>query len=347
MAVELGVFPYAIDSEPLMIPAGIEEKVQTSYGNVKVSIYGDRKKQPIITFHDLGLDADNSFQNFFQFSTLAEFSEKFCIYNINAPGQAMDDKPFPDNFVFPTMESMPSIVQSVVNYFGFKSFIGFGIGAGANVMLRYSLANQEKVDALILINCSTTAAGWIEWGYQKVNVNYLRSQKMTAFTIDYLMWHHFGKHLNESNQDIVRQYRCFFNNLPNPGNLAAFVESYLNRTPIHFSRDGTAGPKLNVPVLQLVGARSAFIEDTVTVNTKLDPSKSEWVKISDSCGLVLDDKPEKVTEAILYFLQGNSLFPAINVSSLIKRLENSHNGMTATTTICENINETNEVEAAF
>lgn len=40
--------------------------------------------------------ADNNFQNFFQFGTVAEFAEKFCVYNINAPGQEMDAKPFPD-----------------------------------------------------------------------------------------------------------------------------------------------------------------------------------------------------------------------------------------------------------
>jgi|UniRef100_A0AC35G154 pimeloyl-ACP methyl ester carboxylesterase len=345
-AVELGVYPFSNDSSTLMSDAGgIEEKVQTSYGIVKVSIYGNRKKQPILTFHDLGMDADNNFQNFFQFGTVAEFADKFCVYNINAPGQAMDDKPFPENYVFPTMDSMPSIIQSVVNHFGFQSFIGFGIGAGANALLRYTLANQEKVDALILINCSATSAGWIEWGYQKMNLKYLRSQKMTAFTIDYLMWHHFGKRMDESNPDIIRQYRSFFNNLPNPGNLAMFIESYLNRTAIHFSRDGSSGPKLNVPVLQLVGDRSGFIEDTVTVNTKLDPAKSDWVKVSDSCGLILDDKPEKATHSILLFLQGLGYFPAINVNTLIKRLEASQNGsMTTTTTICENINET---EAAF
>jgi hypothetical protein len=66
-AVELGVYPFSNDSSTLMSDAGgIEEKVQTSYGIVKVSIYGNRKKQPILTFHDLGMDADNNFQNFFQ-----------------------------------------------------------------------------------------------------------------------------------------------------------------------------------------------------------------------------------------------------------------------------------------
>lgn len=50
---------------------------------------------------------------------------------------------------------------------------------------------------------------------------------MTAFTVDYLMWHHFGKRLDECNPDIIRQYRAYFQNHPNPKNLAAFIESYL------------------------------------------------------------------------------------------------------------------------
>ena len=60
-----------------------------------------------------------------------------------------------------------------------------------------------------------------------MNMHYLRNRGMTSFTVDYLMWHHFGNHIDENNIDIVRQYRSFFANLPNPGNLAAFIETYL------------------------------------------------------------------------------------------------------------------------
>jgi hypothetical protein len=68
-------------------------RVETAYGHVKVSIYGDRSKEAIVTFHDLGMDADNNFQNFFQFGTVTELSSKFCVYNINAPGQEVDANP--------------------------------------------------------------------------------------------------------------------------------------------------------------------------------------------------------------------------------------------------------------
>lgn len=46
----------------------------------------------------------------------------------------------------------------------------------------------ERVEALILINANCTQAGWIEWGYQKANVYYLRTKGMTNLTVDYLMW---------------------------------------------------------------------------------------------------------------------------------------------------------------
>lgn len=50
---------------------------------------------------------------------------------------------------------------------------------------------------------------------------------MTTFTIDYLIWHHFGKHVDQCHPDIIRQYRTYFQNHPNPRNLAMFIESYL------------------------------------------------------------------------------------------------------------------------
>jgi hypothetical protein len=63
-------------------------------------------------------------------------------------------------------------------------------------------------------------------------------------------------------------------------------------------------PILKIPILQLVGSRSAFLNETINVNTKLDPANTEWVKVSNACGLVLDEKSEEVTESILLFLQG-------------------------------------------
>lgn len=91
------------------------------------------------------------------------------------------------------MEELAEQLLFVLGHFGIKSVIGFGVGAGANILARFALTHPEKVHALCLINCVSTQAGWIEWGYQKLNVRHLRSQGMTQGVLDYLMWHHFGR----------------------------------------------------------------------------------------------------------------------------------------------------------
>lgn len=91
------------------------------------------------------------------------------------------------------MEELAEQLLFVLSHFAIKSVIGFGVGAGANILARFAFAHPEKVNALCLINCVSTQAGWIEWGYQKLNVRHLRSQGMTQGVLDYLMWHHFGR----------------------------------------------------------------------------------------------------------------------------------------------------------
>ncbi|VDN30555.1 unnamed protein product [Gongylonema pulchrum] len=124
----------------------------------------------------------------------------------------------------------------------------------------------------------------------------LRTRGMTSFTVDYLLWHHFGNHVALNPLDMVRRYRAYFQRIPNPKNLAAFIETYL-KTPIAFSRDGLMGPKINVPVLQIVGSNSPFVESSVDVNSRLNPADSEWLKSGFDAGDAGDD-PITVLESI-------------------------------------------------
>lgn len=91
------------------------------------------------------------------------------------------------------MDELAEQLMFVLSHFGLRHVIGLGVGAGGNILARFALANPEKVEALCLINVVSTQAGWIEWGYQKMNARYLRSKGMTQGVLDYLMWHHFGR----------------------------------------------------------------------------------------------------------------------------------------------------------
>jgi len=286
-----------------------EEMVNTARGSLLVAVQGDRSKPAIITYHDLGLNHVANFQAFFNFSEMRTLVQNFCVYHVNAPGQQEGATTLPEGFVYPTMEELGEQISDVMLHFDLKSFIALGVGVGANILVRFALAHPERVDAMCLLNCISTTAGWIEWGYQKLNARHLRSKGMTQGALDYLMWHHFGRLTEERNHDLVHVYREYFEHHVNPVNLALFIDSYIQRTDMGIVRELDPTRKAmartpKVPILNMTGALSPHVDDTVTFNGRLDPGNSTWMKLQD-CGMVLEEQPAKVVEAFRLFLQGN------------------------------------------
>lgn len=285
-----------------------EERVETARGSILVAVQGDRTKPAILTYHDLGLNYISSFQAFFNYIDMRALLDNFCVYHVNAPGQEEGANALPDDYEYPTMDELAEQLMFVLSHFGLHHVIGLGVGAGGNILARFALANPEKVEALCLINVVSTQAGWIEWGYQKINARYLRSKGMTQGVLDYLMWHHFGRGTEERNHDLVQVYRNYFERQVNPTNLALFIDAYVRRTDLKLVRELEPSRRkdsatLQMPVMNITGSLSPHVDDTVTLNGRLDPTNSSWMKISD-CGMVLEEQPGKVAEAFRLFLQG-------------------------------------------
>ena len=186
--------------------------------------------------------------------------------------------------------------------------LGFGVGMGGNILLRHALKYAERVDSLLLVNTLITACGWIEWGYQKRNVGQMRQHGVTQAVLDYLMWHHFGTGAETRSQDLISAYQHYFSNEVQGKNLAKLTEQYIWRTAVEIYRDDNLEGKgdtktLKIPILNVVGAYSPFVEETVNLNGRLNPINTNWIKIQDSA-MVLEEQPGKVAEAFLLFLQG-------------------------------------------
>ena len=133
--------------------------------------------------------------------------------------------------------SPPVKVNDVINHFAIVRYIGIGIGLGANVIIRHAMKYPERVDSLMLINSLCTAPGWIEWGYQKRNVNHLRQHGITQPVLDYLMWHHFGNGVHVGAHDLINVFRHYFNHDVQASNLAKLTEQYIWRTAIDLERE--------------------------------------------------------------------------------------------------------------
>ncbi|XP_055374064.1 protein NDRG3 isoform X2 [Condylostylus longicornis] len=298
-------FPHARGS---ILEACEQKRVPTDKGDILVAIQGDASKPPIITYHDLGLNYATSFAGFFNFPVMRGLLENFCVYHVTAPGQEEGAATLPEDYIYPTMDELAAQLLFVMSHFQLKNIIGFGVGAGANILARFAIQNPDKVGALCLINCVSTASGWIEWGYQSFNARYLRTKGMTQSVIDYLMWHHFGRNPEERNHDLVQLFKAHFERGVNPNNLAMFINSYIHRSDLNIARTPPGnGPQsaatLKMPVINVTGALSPHVDDTVTLNGRLDPTNSTWMKISD-CAMVLEEQPAKLAEAFRLFLQG-------------------------------------------
>ncbi|XP_064641172.1 protein NDRG3-like isoform X16 [Lineus longissimus] len=350
-----------------------EDDIDTAVGVLHVAVQGDRSKPAILTYHDLGLNHMTCFQGFFNFADMQPLLRHFCVYHVNAPGQqegaiplthsekkderevllaehSSTESPKRNRTGYPTMDQLGEMILPVLQYYGLKRVIGFGVGAGANILCRFALQHPEKCDALFLVNCTATAAGWTEWGYQKLNSWYLKMGVITATTEEYLLWHWFGKEAKERNTDLVHVFKDNIKQI-NPHNMASFIDAYVQRTDLGISRELDLTKKKDAKTLKcnvmLVGsAGSPHLDDVVAMNSRLDPSNSNVLNISDCSGMVLEEQPAKVAEAFRLFLQGMGHVPSLSQTKIVAERDAARRnstpfdsparkpGMEATATVC-------------
>ncbi|KAG1675181.1 Protein NDRG3 [Nymphon striatum] len=180
------------------------------------------------------------------------------VYILTIPFTSLDIQ-----YVYPGIDQLSDMILPVLKHFNLKHIIGLGSGAGANILSRFALNYPEKVDALCLINCSSTAAGWSEWGYQKLNSMHLRNKGMTASTLEYLMWHHFGRVDEDRNHDLIQVYNHYFEHQVNTHNLASFINSYIRRTDLGLVREIDILKKKTSNMLKRRGKKlRAFLRET-------------------------------------------------------------------------------------
>ncbi|XP_071957985.1 protein NDRG3-like isoform X2 [Antedon mediterranea] len=286
-----------------------EEDIHCGNGTMHVAIQGNSSKPALLTYHDIGLNHVTCFQGFFNFPDMQPILKNFCVYHLNAPGQHRDSPALPQGYVYPDMDGLAEMILPVLQHFGIKEFVGFGVGAGANILARFELEHPTYVRGLTLINCVASTATWSEWGHQKFSSFYLKGKGMTNFTQEYLLWHYFGKKTLESNHDLVAVYRENLAKSVNSANLAQFINTYIKRTDLNIVRELDKGKKKNARTLKcntmlICGKNSPHINDTVEMNGRLDPAKSTWVNISDCGGMILEEQPSKLAESFRYYLQG-------------------------------------------
>lgn len=56
------------------------------------------------------------------------------------------------SYIYPTMDELANQLNFVLSYFGLESVIGFGVGAGGNILARFAYLQPEKVNSITFVN---------------------------------------------------------------------------------------------------------------------------------------------------------------------------------------------------
>ncbi|CAL8092669.1 unnamed protein product [Calicophoron daubneyi] len=221
---------------------------------------------------------------------------------------------------YPTLDQLAQMITSILVHFGIKHFIGFGMGAGSNILARFALHNPDNVLGLFLLNPDdTTHAYYQRFRCRWWDLPYLQQGFLTDNLLDQLDWHWFGYGLAE-NEDVVRFYHQLARSL-NSTNVAGYIQSYIDRTALNLVRPaGLAMPGetpvqepseptvIQAEVMLLTGDRAVDLARALAeMNGHMDPKHTQFLTIPDCTGMVMEENPDKLAMDFLHFLRSIGL----------------------------------------
>ncbi|KAL3222343.1 hypothetical protein MRX96_028442 [Rhipicephalus microplus] len=284
------------------------------------------KKAVFLTVHDIG-NNHSSFQDFVDHPCMAEIKQRSVFIHVDVPGQEDNATELPSEFNFPTIQMMgEDLISSswvLVNRddsvstahctctAGINLVVGFGEGAGANILVRFALAHPSRVLGLILMHLVSTGVGMMEYFKDKIMNWKLQNVGMNPSAEQYLVLHKFGAQLEmvDNKERLISDYTEKLKKQINPRNLKRYVESYMNRKDI----SGLIEANLkSMDVLLVTGSKAAHAQAVQNMYARMDKQKTSLLKV-DAVGDVLQESPEKLAQSLLLFVKGLGFLTSITL----------------------------------
>ncbi|XP_062588765.1 uncharacterized protein ZK1073.1-like isoform X1 [Saccostrea cucullata] len=276
-------------------------------GKYNVYIEGDLKHKHfiILTVHDLGCN-HSMWTSFLNHPSMAEINKRAAYIHVDIPGQEDNAPDLPPDYNFPSMQSLGEDLICILDQLDIKQVVGIGEGAGANILARFAMAQPARVLGVVLIHCTGTTAGIMEGLKDKLIGWKLEHLGMNPTAEAYLMMHRFGSFEKATDQEelnkAINSFQHSLRKNINPQNLKRFVKSFMKRTNIAESIG-----KMKCPVLLVTGALASFNHTVHTLAgfmlAKMEKNKVEIIEV-EGVANVVEEKPERLAEAFLYFCQG-------------------------------------------
>ena len=285
--------------------------VETPHGPITVSvepgcdIKRQKDKQVILTYHDIGTNHLTCFGSFFSLDECQIFKDLFLVLHIDAPGHEVGCKEAiqADRL---TLDMMGEQVGYVVKHFGldekYNRIYGFGVGAGASVLLNYATfdANQARFAGMWIVNGSGSQPGWREWAWNSMLSSSLKMQGMSHRTKRALLYRMFTSDCIENNEDLVEEY-CQVLDEMHAGNVKKYVDAYAKRRDVTDEIDAIACFDV---ILFAGGDNSDFTWHTKELNKMFELGRSTYLDITECAMLVTEEGPHHMANPIKYYLGG-------------------------------------------
>ncbi|KAL7056659.1 hypothetical protein AAHC03_021205 [Spirometra sp. Aus1] len=348
-----------------------EHEIKTASGiPLRVYVQPSNAKNAIVTYHDIGTN-HISFTGFFSYPEMRVITRHFTVYHVCAPGVHNGDlstsvSPPPagersmslgniftvfgrqsiyQDLVepedggrpaqYPNLDQLAEMLTSVVDHFKIPCFVGFGMGAGSNVLARFALRHPDNVLALFLINPNGTTHGYYEWFRNRwSDLPQLQRGIITDNLLDQLEAHWFGFGLAH-NDDLLGFYGQLLRSL-NLANVAGYIDAYINRTDLGLVRcldlpsiveqrekqaGSNAGPPtaIKVSCCLVTGARAQELARALSdLNGRMDPRKTQFLIVPDCTGFLMEENPDKLALNFLHFLRTEGLVINLTPEKLLK-----------------------------
>nr|AAW26121.1 SJCHGC00650 protein [Schistosoma japonicum] len=296
-----------------------EHEILTSSGLYqRVYVQPNKNKTALITYHDIGTN-HTSFLSLFNNPEMRVITEHFTVYHICAPGHHENAPNLSFGSRYPNMDQLADMITSILVHFGINYFLGFGMGAGSNILARYALRYPDQVLGLFLINPNASTHGYYQW-FRNVwsDLPALERGVLTDNLMSQLEAHWFGYGLVE-NVDVANFYESLTRSL-NPANLAGYIRSYVDRTPLPLVRpvglpmpDAQANPNeepsvILTEVCLVTGDRAVELSRALAdMNGRMDPKRTQFLMMPDCTGMVMEENPNKLIMNFLHFLRSIGL----------------------------------------
>nr|CAD2147378.1 unnamed protein product [Meloidogyne enterolobii]CAD2181417.1 unnamed protein product [Meloidogyne enterolobii] len=283
--------------------------VKGKYSTLQVYIQGDLNerfgKTVILTVHDVGTN-HKSFIRFVNHPSMESVKERAIFLHVCVPGQEDSAPDFTAEF--PSLGQLGEDLVCVLDEVDVRTCIAFGEGAGANIISRFALVWPNRIMGIILVNCTSTTAGFIEYFKDMLMNLRLESGVMTQGAWDYLMMHKFGT----SDKHEKQQYIDELKDAINARNLSKYLYSFSKRTDF----SGIIGAKLdNMDVLMVSGSRSPHLQSVYHMHKGMNKKKTTLLVVDGVCD-ILQEAPSNLARSLILLCKGCGVLSGVPIPGM-------------------------------